>query len=435
MQNAKQESEAQEHGKWDWVETEIWTARMLAALNNGVKGGKWFSLWDKVYNMKTLKRAWVMVKKNRGAKGVDGVTIERFAAQADKYLKELEVELQKGKYMPKAVRRVYIPKGDGGQRPLGIPAVKDRIVQTALKITLEPIFEKEFKSSSYGFRPGKGAKDALREVDRLLKEGNTWVVDADVSKYFDTIPKTSLMKRVEERIADGAVLKLIEQFLNQGVMESGKEWTPMTGTPQGAVISPLLANVYLHHLDIEMELKGYRMIRYADDYVVLCRTEEEARNALEEIKQWMKANGLTLHPEKTRLGNCMIIGEGFEFLGYRFEAGQRTVRKTSMQKLRDKIRQRTKRTVGRSIEQVIETINPILKGWFGYFKYAHKWTFERLDKFIRRRLRAILRKQEKRPGRGRTLSDHKRWPNKFFAKLGLFTLTEARAKIIASQSR
>jgi RNA-directed DNA polymerase len=430
---AKQESETQTFPQWDWVETAVWTERMLAALSNGVKGNKWFSLWDKVYRPKTLKRAWEIVRENHGANGVDGVTIERFETQADKYLGELHLDLKEGKYKPEAVRRVYIPKVGGGERPLGIPNVKDRIVQTALKITLEPIFEKEFLPNSYGFRPKIGAKDALREVDRLLKEGYIWVVDADVEKYFDTIPKAPLIRRVEERIADGKVLELIEQFLNQGVMEEGKVWTPTTGTPQGAVCSALLANVYLHNLDQLMMQEDMQMVRYADDFVVLCRTEAEAQLALAKVKQWMERHGLALHPEKTRIGNCMRPGKGFEFLGYRFEAGKRFVRKSSFQKMCDTIRRRTKRTVGNAMEAVIATLNPTLRGWFEYFKHAAKSTFKEIDKLVRRRLRAILRKQEKRPGRGRCLDDHKRWPNKYFATLGLFTLTEAHAK--ASQSR
>jgi RNA-directed DNA polymerase len=434
VRKAKQESEIHSSQTKSWIETMVWTERMLAALSNGVKGNRWFSLWDKVYGLGTLKRAWEIVQENQGASGVDGVTIERFEAQAYKYLTELHQELKEDKYTPEAVRRVYIPKLGGGQRPLGIPSVKDRIVQTALKITLEPIFEKEFLGNSYGFRPGIGAKDALREVDRLLKEGYTWVVDADVEKYFDTIPKLPLMSRVEERIADGKVLKLIRQFLNQGVMEEGKVWTPMSGSPQGAVISPLLANVYLHNLDQQMLAQGFQMIRYADDFVVLCRTEDEAQEALGKVKQWMEENGLTLHPEKTCIGNCTIPGEGFEFLGYRFEAGRRFVRRSSMRKLCDTVRNRTKRTVGQSLEAVIKSLNPTLRGWFGYFKHADKWTFRTIDGFVRRRLRAILRKQEKRPGMGRCYVDHTRWPNKFFAKHGLFTLTEAYEQI-ASQSR
>jgi len=433
VQNAKQESEAQSPQGWNWVETTVWTERMLAALGDGVKGGKWFSLWDKIYRPRTLERAWEIVRKNRGSSGVDGVTIKRFEAQAGKYLEELHVALKEDKYHPEPVRRVYIPKVGGGKRALGIPCLKDRIVQAALKMTLEPIFEKEFLPNSYGFRPERGAKDALREVDRLLKEGYVWVVDADVEKYFDTIPKADLLRRVEERIADGKILALVEQFLNQGVMEDCKVWTPTKGTPAGAVISPLLANIYLHDMDQCLSREGIKVIRYADDFVALCRTETEAQAALSLIRHWMNNNGLSLNAEKTHVGNCTVPGKGFEFLGYRFEAGRRWVRKSSLQKLQDTIRRRTRRTVGQSMEMVIKSLNPTLRGWFGYFKHADKWTFRRVDGFVRRRLRAILRKQEKRPGFGRCHADHTRWPNSFFATRGLFTLHEAY--VLASQSR
>lgn len=434
MRKAKQESETRTLFMRGKVETVIWTERMLAALISGVKGGKWFSLWDKVWRRSTLERAWELVSKNKGAGGVDGVTIERFKGMKDKCLEELSDALKNGSYKPEAVRRVYIPKGDGTQRPLGIPCVKDRIVQAAVKMTLEPIFEKEFLSMSYGFRPGIGAKDALREVDNLLRGGSVWVVDADVQKYFDSIPKDKLMDKVRSGIADGKMLDVVQGFLDQSIMEECKTWTPTKGTPAGAVLSPLLANIYLHDLDELMTRKGYRMVRYADDFVTLCNTEEEAKKALEEVKQWMKENGLMLHPDKTHIGNCTIKGQGFEFLGYRFESGKRTVRNTSRKKLYDTIRKRTKRTVGQSMKSVIESINPTLKGWFGYFKHAHKWIFKAVDGFVRRRLRAILRKQDKRPGRGRCLNDHRQWPNSFFATLGLFTMREAHAEL-ASRSR
>ena len=407
------------------METVVWTERMLAALISGVKGGKWFSLWDKVWRSGTLERAWELVSKNKGAGGVDGVSIERFNGMKDRCLVELETALKAGSYKPEAVRRVYIPKGDGTQRPLGIPCVKDRIVQAAVKMTLEPIFEKEFLPMSYGFRPGIGAKDALREVDGLLKEGFVWVVDADVQKYFDSIPKDRLMERVRVQVADGKVLELVQAFLDQAIMEECKSWIPDRGTPAGAVLSPLLANIYLHDLDVLMTSKGYRMVRYADDFVTLCKTEEEANKALTEVKQWMTENKLALHPEKTRIGNCTVEGEGFEFLGYRFECGRRRVRKSSMKKLRDTIRYRTKRTAGQSMKSIIGRLNPTLRGWFAYFKHAQRWTLQGLDGFVRRRLRAILRKQDKRPGMGRCLSDHKQWPNSYFAALGLFTMKEA----------
>lgn len=406
---------------------------MLAALENGVKGGKWFSLIDKVYRSETLKAAWKKVEANGGAAGVDGQSVERFAARAEMYLEELSTALKKGTYRPQPVRRVGIPKGGGKFRPLGIPVVKDRIVQTALKFVLEPIFEREFLEMSYGFRPGFGCKEALREVDRLLKDGYTFVVDGDLKSYFDTIPHAQLLKRVEEKVSDGQVLELIEAFLKQDVMKEMERWTPIGGTPQGAVISPLLANIYLHPLDRRMQQKDYRMVRYADDFVVLCQTAERAQAALEEVRSWIEQNGLSLNVDKTHVGDCRQPGEGFEFLGYRFEAGRRWVRRKSLRAFRDRIRMRSKRTRGDSLAEIIADLNPMLRGWFNYFKHAHPMTFSGMDGLVRRRLRAILRKQEKRPGMGRCPNDHKRWPNTFFAAEGLFTMVAAWK--LASQSR
>lgn len=411
------------HGPdWSWVEATVWTERMLSALANGVKGNKWFSLMDKVERPSTLAAAWQKVAKNGGAAGVDRQSIERFAANSEKYLGELATALKQRHYRPQPVRRVEIPKGDGKTRPLGIPTVKDRIVQTALKFALEPIYEARFRDESYGFRPGRSCKDALREVDGLLKQGGTFVVDADLQSYFDTIPHGRLMQRVEEQISDGPVLELVRHFLQQDILHEGSGWTPIGGTPQGAVISPLLANIYLHPLDELLAAKGYRMVRYADDFVILCASSEEAQAALALVRIWVEENELTLHPDKTHVGDCRQPGQGFEFLGYRFEAGQRRVRKKSLQRFKERMRKKTRRKQGKSLACVVADLNPMLKGWFAYFKHAHERTFSKLDGQIRRRLRAILRKQEKRPGFGRCLHDHQRWPNAYFAELGLFAM-------------
>jgi RNA-directed DNA polymerase len=424
---------AEAHGRWSWVEASVWNERMLAALENGVKGGQWFSLIDKVYRAETLKAAWQKVKANAGAAGVDGQSVERFAARAEMYLEELGIALKRGTYRPMAVRRVEIPKGKGKFRPLGIPAVKDRIVQTALKFVLEPIFERKFLKGNYGFRPGLGCKDALREVQRLLREGYTFVVDADLSSYFDTIPHARLMERIKERVSDGRVLELIEGYLHQDIIKDMEKWTPTGGTPQGAVMSPLLANIYLHGLDCHMMQKGYEMVRYADDFVVLCRSTEQAQAALAEVRAWVEENGLSLNAEKTHVGDCRQKGQGFHFLGYHFEVGRRWVRKTSYKAMHERIRMKTKRTRGDSLATIIADLNPTLRGWFNYFKHAHPNTFTWMDGYVRRRLRAVLRKQEKRPGMGICREDHQRWPNKFFAAQGLFTMTTAWK--LASQSR
>ena len=419
---AKRGAEARD---WSWVEASVWTERMVSALVNGVKGGRWYSLMDKVFAPATLAAAWAKVRANGGAAGVDGVSLARFEASSERYLAELSDGLRTGSYRAQPVRRVEIPKGDGRTRPLGIPAVKDRIVQTALKLVIEPIFEAAFHPSSYGFRPGRGCRDALGEVDRLIKEGHAFVVDADIAGYFDSIPHDRLMERVEERISDGRVLDLIRGWLAQDIVSGMERWTPTGGTPQGAVISPLLANIYLHPLDETLAAGGWRMVRYADDFVVLCRSREEAEAALAAIRRWVADNGLRLHPDKTHVGDCRVPGQGFEFLGYRFEAGHRFVRRKSLDRLRDGIRAKTKRTRGQSLARIVDDLNPMLKGWYGYFQHAHPNTFRAVDQFVRRRLRAVLRKQARRPGHGHCRADHQRWPKAFFADAGLFALYPA----------
>ena len=366
--------------------------------------------------------------------GVDGQSVQRFAAQAERSLDELAADRQAGRYQPNDVRRTYIPKAGGGQRPLGIPTVKDRIVQGAVKRVLEPIFEWEFLGVSYGFRPGRGAKDALRAVDQHLKAGHTWVVDADLKSYFDTIPHATLLEEVAAHLSDGRVLALIQAYLEQGILEGLQRWTPTQGTPQGAVLSPLLANLYLHGLDAQMSAQGHAIVRYADDFVILCATEADAHHALAQVQAWTAAQGLTLHPDKTHLGDCRQAGQGFEFLGYRFEGGRRFVRRKSFKAIRAKIRAKTGRSRGSSLERIVAELNPMLKGWFNYFKHAQGAVFTILDGFVRRRLRAILRRQHHLKGRlGHSLEDHRRWPNAFFAERGLFTMTEAHA--LARQSR
>jgi RNA-directed DNA polymerase len=425
-ERATQGTEA--HREWWWAEASIWTERMVSALVNGVRGGKWFSLVDKVIRPTTLEAAWRRVARNKGTAGVDGQSIERFAMQAERYLQELHDDLKDGSYRPNPVKRVEIPKGDGRTRPLGIPTVKDRIVQTALKLTIEPIFEVQFRPGSYGFRPGRRCKDALREVDRLLKEGYCHVVDADLQGYFDSIPHDRLMALVAASVSDGRILSLIDGFLRQDIMTGMARWQPTAGTPQGAVISPLLANLYLHPLDLLMEQSGVRMVRYADDFVILCRTEAEAQDALRQVEAWVAENGLTLHPDKTRVGDSRQPVQGFDFLGYRFEAGRRLVRKKSLKALKDKVRMKTGRSRGDSLGRIIDDLNPMLRGWFGYFKHATPALYGVIDGLVRRRLRAILRKHEKRPGFGRCRADHQRWPNAFFASRGLFTLQVAYAQ-------
>ena len=418
----------------EWIETSIWTENMLIALDNGVKGGKWFSLIDKVYSLKTLKIAWQQVKSNKGSAGVDKISIERFEINEEKYLQELHNAIKEGNYIPKPVKRVYIPKAGGKKRPLGIPVVKDRIVQTALKLVIEPIFENEFLDMSYGFRPNRGCKDALKEVDSLLKDGYTWVVDADFKSYFDTIPHNKLMSLLNLQISDQQLLDLIQKYLKQNIVDGLEKWSPVAGTPQGAVLSPLLANIYLHPLDIMLSNLGLKVVRYADDFVILSKSKQESIMALNSVKEWVSKYNLQLHPDKTHIGNSSIKSQGFEFLGYRFEKGKRFVRKKSLKSFRDKVRDKTKRSRSGSMNEIIADLNPMLKGWFGYFKHAYKSTFKANDGFVRRRLRAILLKRNKKKRCfGITINAHKIYTNHYFAQLNLFTSHEAW--VLAYQSR
>jgi RNA-directed DNA polymerase len=429
--SAKREREVA--SRWAWTEPSVWTGRMLDALEEGVKGGRWYSLIDKVYAEETLWAAWRTVKRNGSSAGIDGQTVRQFERDAAKRITRLHEQLRTEAYEPQAVRRVMIPKGSSGElRPLGIPSVSDRVVQTALRYVIEPIFEKKFSGCSYGFRPKRSAKDALRQVQRHLDAGNVWVVDVDIQRYFDTIPHARLMQEIEAEIADRRVLKLIEAYLKQGVLEGTKSYAaPEEGTPQGSVISPLLANIYLHPLDVAMEAEGHGLIRYADDCVVMCRTQAEAERALARIRELIGNRGLTLHPEKSRLVDATAPG-GFDFLGYHFEQGRRYPRKKSLRKLKDAIRERTRRTNGHSLDRIIEIINPILRGWFAYFKHSDSYTFKSVDGWVRRRLRTILRRRQHRRGLARG-ADHQRWPNAFFQQLSLFTMAEAHRLLIQSR--
>ena len=415
---------AEIRSRWAWVEPTIWTDRMLTALETGVKGGVWYSLMDKVESIPNLRSAFRRVRKNGGAAGVDRITIEMFEERLEENLTNLRKALSEGRYQPAAVRRVWIPKpGSREKRPLGIPTVRDRVVQTALRNVLEPIFERRFAGQSFGFRPGRGCQDALRRVSDLLEQGYRFVVDADLRKYFDTIPHEPLMDLIRKDVADGRILALIESFLDQEVFEGLESWTPIQGSPQGAVMSPLLSNIYLNPLDHSMAEAGFEMVRYADDFVILCRSREEAEEALEAVRRWVDRAGLSLHPEKTKIVEAP--GEEFQFLGFRFVRGHRIPRDSSTKKLFENLRAKTRRTSGESLDTVIKKVNRTLRGWYGYFSYASTSTvFERTDKWLRMRLRSILRFRLGREGRGRG-QDHQRWPNAYFREQGLFSLTEA----------
>jgi len=405
---------------------------MLEALETGVRGGKWHSLIDKVYREESLRAAWRQVQERGGCAGIDKVSIAMFATRVDKRIERLSEQLREGRYEARPVKRVWIPKGGGQHRPLGVPTIIDRVVQTSLRNAIEPIFERKFEQGSYGFRPGRSCKDALREVARRLKAGQTWVVDVDIEKYFDSIERERLIDLVAEEIADGSVLNLIRQYLEQDVMDGVKRWRPGAGTPQGAVISPLLANIYLHPVDVAMRLEGYAMIRYADDMVVMCTSRDEADKALARLNALLSERGLRLHPVKTRVVDA-TERPGFEFLGYQFFGNSRYPRASSEKKLRESIRQKTPRTNGKSLKAIIDQLNATLRGWFGYFKHSSRRAFDRMEAWVRMRLRSILRKRSKRHGRGGGL-DHRRWPNAYFRQLGLFSLCEAHELLFQSSS-
>lgn len=419
---------------WGIAKPCVWTVRMLASLITGAEGGPWFRLYDKVFAERNLLAACQQVAQKKGAAGVDHVTTDEFVRQIPDNIWQLSDALKTGTYRPQSIRRVHIPKaGTNETRPLGIPTVRDRIVQAAVVNVIEPIFERDFAERSYGFRPGRGCKDALREVDTLLKAGYVHVVDADLKGYFDSIPHANLMDRLKTKIADGRVLSLIQSFLEAGIQEGLSTWTPESGAPQGAVLSPLLSNIYLDPLDHLLAQAGFAMVRYADDFVILCRTADEAARALDIVKQWTDENGLALHPTKTRIVDSRT--DSFAFLGYEFRGQKHWPRQKSIQKLKEAVRAKTRRTDGNSLKCIVTRLNTTLRGWFGYFQHSsYRNVFTDLDRWTRMRLRSILRKRSGRRGRGCGL-DHHRWPNAFFAAQGLFSLTTAHETVCQSSRR
>jgi RNA-directed DNA polymerase len=419
-----------------WVERVVWTDRMLECLRQGgPEGGKWYWLHDKVFSPRTLRAAYERVAQKRGGCGVDGRTVHAFGAHLEEEIERIAAAWKAGTYRPQAIRRVWIPKpGSNEKRPLGIPTVRDRVVQAVMVIVLEPIFEVTFSPHSHGFRPGRSAKDALAAVSRHLGAGRLWVVDADLKGFFDSIPHARLLEKVRERVTDRRLLELIGMFLKAGVAEGGAITQPQAGTPQGGAISPLLANIYLNGLDHTMADSGVAMERYADDFVILCRSQEEAESALDEVKRWTAEAGLTLHPAKTRIVDMGQPGSHFDFLGFRFKRqvdrrGKsqvlRLVRPKSATKLKDAIRGLTRRANGHSLEVIIENVNSVLRGWFAYFRSVQSNIHEAIDAFVRRRLRWILAKRQRRgskPWRGAGGGFNNLWTNAYFAGAGLFSL-------------
>jgi group II intron reverse transcriptase/maturase len=379
---------------------------------------KYHSLIDKVYTRPNLYLAWEKVRSNKGSGGVDRVTIEEFERKLDNNIEEIHRLLYEDTYEPLPVRRVWIPKANGKERPLGIPVIRDRVVQQGIVNKLQPIFGKKFLDCSYGYRPGRSTHDAIKKVEEYLREGYKWVVEVDIEKYFDTVNHELLMKLVNEEVADGRVLRLIQKFLRSGVMkETGIEYQ-VTGTPQGGVISPLLANIYLHEFDRKMMGEGYKIVRYADDVVVMCRNNLAAGKAFKRIKEILEGElMLKLSKEKSKLTH---MSKGFEFLGHLFVSNKygnwKMPRKRAIESFKEKIRWLTRRQQPKSMLLIIEDINPVIRGWGNYFKHSNcKTLFWELDCWTRNRVRAFKVK-----GWGKR--SHLKIPNRKLMNMGLCSL-------------
>jgi len=380
--------------------------RRLADWINPTGDKKVHSLIDKVYKRKNLEMAWEKVKENRGSGGIDGQSLDDFGAQLNQQLDRLHQELKEDTYRPLPVRQHPIPKRDkpGEYRMLGIPAICDRVCQQALLNRLEPIFEPIFDEASFGYRRGRSTKDALGKIWKEIQNGSEWIVDADLRDVFGSVDHEKLLTLVAQRVADGRVLRLIKAMLKAGSYRQGRLFPSERGTPQGGVVSPVLSNVLLTPFDREMRLRGYQLTRYADDWVITCKSAAEARAAVEAAGRILKQLGVELHPQKTRI---VHVQHGFEFLGYIIKRGKTQLhlpeskirsqvrqgmlyaypKAKSIQRFKDQVRQRTKRTLPLQTKELIAGLNPLLRGWGEYYKRAHvRRLFHRLDGWIRRRI-------------------------------------------------
>jgi RNA-directed DNA polymerase len=359
---------------------------------------KFFQLIDKIYDMDNLEDAWKQVKSNKGCAGIDKQSIQGFQRQSEQHLKELQRAVRNGTYKATPVLRTFIPKRDGKLRPLGIPTVKDRVLQQATKNVIETIFEMKFLDCSYGYRPERSAHQAVEQIRNYIQQGYWWIIDADVERFFDSVDHTLLMSFVAEEISDGKVLGFIESWLTAGVMNQGGIEETNVGTPQGGVISPLLANIYLHELDKQVtKLDGVRLVRYADDMVILCKTKEKAERTLKQVEEMLAGLQLRLNKEKTKIVN--VNKESFGFLGFKFKRGRGVVfvgpRKEAVRKFKDTIRAVTWRRRSLKPKEMVGELNNVIRGWGNYFKIGDvKKLFTRLDKWIRTKVRTFLEKKK-----------------------------------------
>jgi RNA-directed DNA polymerase len=379
------------------------------------------SLIDKVYRWDNLVLAWRRVRANKGAHGLDRVTIRMFEADWEKHLRGVQRELMQQRFTPTPVRRVYIPKAADPKklRPLGIPTVADRIVQQAIVQIVDPLFDDSLSPRSFGFRQGRRAHDAIATALQDAREGFRSVVDADIASFFDRLDREVTMSRVRARIADGRVLDLIEAFLKAGVCEDGVVTVPTEGTPQGGVISPWLANLVLDDLDKAIEARGLRHVRYADDFVVLCKSRQEAEESLVFVKEVLGALKLSLHETKTRISD---FDEGFEFLGFHFRHYHLGVRSKTIERFKERVRSLTKRQQGRNVDAVLKDLNPVIRGWSNYVGVAEVWSdFKALDRWIRMRVRSFRYKR-------RCRNDNWRLSNRRLERWGLLSLQQCRPK-------
>lgn len=376
---------------------------------------RYYSLIDKVYQRDNLNEAWLSVKKNQGSGGIDGVSIAMFEKNIVINLKEIQRLLRQDRYKPDPVRRHYIEKENGKLRPLGIPTIRDRVCQQAVRQIIEPIFEQDFYYYSFGFRPGYSAHQAINTIRRAKRGGYDYVVDLDIMSFFDEIPHELLMEKVRERITDGKVLTLIRGWLTAGVMEDDQFHETVVGSPQGGVISPLVANLYLNHFDWGMKGKGFAVVRYADDAVILCKTKEQAEEAYQTAKSILEGElQLRMHPEKTKV---VHFDEGFRFLGFDFWKEYLILPDAKVKKYKEKVRKITRRQQGNNLDEMLKKLNEVSRGFGNYFGIGNvKKKFQRLDEWTRMRVRAFMRKKKS------TVSNSL-IPNKVLEEAGMVFLT------------